>query len=133
MASKHQIGRQNFFGARHALGNKCALVVLRPLDIVDMQFLDMAMFIADKFFARGQINTRVVAKTRRCLFLSVVELVNLGPLRPGIVGLPRVRAGAAEFPIASNSCSHGASTCRHSLCRYRHRRMTTTCLSFAEM
>ena len=38
-----------------------------------------------KFLGGREINARVIAEFRRRFFLAVIELVNLGPFRPGIV------------------------------------------------
>ena len=50
---QHQFGLQDFLGIQHALWNEGALLVSRPFHFVNVQFLDVAISIADKFFARG--------------------------------------------------------------------------------
>ena len=51
-----------------------------------MSFLELTGFVPDEPLHRRQIDARIAAKTRGRLLLTVVELVHLGPFRPGIVG-----------------------------------------------
>ncbi len=62
-----------------------------------MHFLDVAAAIADELFAGGEIDPRIGAETRRNFFLAVIELVNLGPFRPWVVGLPGIRRARQDF------------------------------------
>ena len=50
-----------------------------------MQLFDVALFVAYELLRHNEERARIVAKARRGFFLSVVDLVYVGPLRPGIV------------------------------------------------
>src|ERR1043165_7120625 len=83
---QHQLRRQHFFGAGYLLHRESAIVPPGPFDADGVDFLDVAVFIADKFFRADEILARVVAEDRSGFLLAVVEFVDLGPLRPRIVG-----------------------------------------------
>ncbi len=63
------------------------------------QFFDVCRSHRRRIFRRGQIDARVGAETRRGFFLAVVELVDLRPFRPRIVGLPRSSGGFGKISI----------------------------------
>ncbi len=67
---------------RHEL----ALVVPAPADLDGDEFLHGALGVADEFFHGGEVDAGVGAELGGGLLLAVVELVDLGPLGPGIVG-----------------------------------------------
>ena len=67
-------------------GNELALVVLLPLDLDGVHGLDVAVFVAVEFRGGGEIDARIVAEFGGGFLLAVVELVNLRPFGPRIVG-----------------------------------------------
>src|SRR6185369_16837854 len=92
-----EISLQYFIRTGHSLGNKRPLLILRPLDVVNMHLFDIAAVVADEFLAGGKIHPRIGAETGRDFFLAVVELIYLGPFWPRIVGLPVVRRPRQDF------------------------------------
>ena len=52
------------------------------LDLHGDDAFDVAVVVADEILHGGQIHARVGAELRRGFFLAVVQLVDLGPLRP---------------------------------------------------
>ena len=108
--------------AGHFRRHELPFVVALPFDLHGMDFLDAAGVVADKFFGGCQINARVPAEFGRGLLLAVIEPVDLGPLRPGIVLGAGSWADAAGFPVAPGFCSRGATRCRRNPSRCRRRR-----------
>ena len=99
IASKTRSAFNTLIGTRDSLWDKCPLLILGPLDVVDMHLFDVAAFVADELLAGGKIHSRIGAKTGRDFFLTVVELINLRPLRPRIVGLPAVGWPRQDFQL----------------------------------
>ena len=89
--------------------------------------------VADELLRLDEVLARVVAEQGRGFFLAVVELVDLGPLRPGIVRRARPAAAWAESRTARGSCSRGAATVPTQSVPVSPPPMTITSLPLAEM
>ena len=62
-----------------------------------MDFLDLALCVADELLGGGEIDARVGAELRGGLFLAVVQAIDLGPFGPGIVRGAVHAAGAGRI------------------------------------
>ena len=83
--------RPHLLAARHLLHREAAVAVLHPLDANRVHLLQVALPRRRRIaWSTDDVLARVVAEERRRLFLAVVELVDLRPLRPRIVGRARV-------------------------------------------
>ena len=70
----------------------------------------MAIFITDKLIAGSEINARIGAEASLRLLLTIIEIIDLGPFRPRIIGLARVGRPGQDFQL------------RESLAAVTHRR-----------
>ena len=97
-----------------------------------MQLFDVAVVVTDEFLAGGQIDARIGAEARRDFFLAVVELVNLGPLRPRIVGC-RLSGGRGRISSWVKLLQPWRIDVPTQSVPVSPPPMTITCLSLAEM
>ncbi len=86
-------------------------VVLGPFDADGVDFLDVAVASPTNFLVLMRYCARVVAEFGGGFLLAVVELVDLGPLRPGIVGgaLQRRLGQNLELHEALAAVAHGGA------------------------
>ena len=106
-----------------SFGMQLAVVVALPLDVDGHELAStLPVVVADELLAGREIDARVGAEVRRGFLLAVVELVDLRPLRPGVVRRRAPAAASAGSRAAPGSGSRGASRCRRSRCRCRRRR-----------
>ncbi len=87
---KDQLSRPDFFGARHLDRNHPALGILLPVDLDGVDFLQLAILIADELFSGGEVGARIVAIECDGFFLAIIGFQDEGPLRPGIVRRARI-------------------------------------------
>ncbi len=80
-----------------------------PVDLVGLERLHVPLRVTDDAARAHQVAARVGAPKSRGLLLSVVHLVDLGPLRPGVVRGPRLgRAGKnLELDDAPGALANG--------------------------
>ena len=94
-----QVGGVDFFGTGYRFGKRPAVVSCGPLDLGGVQRPDIAVPVALKRRSRGQVDARVLAEPDFGLFLAIVQPVDFGPLRPGVVGLPLFRRPGHDFEL----------------------------------
>jgi len=65
--------------------HEVTLVIFLPFNLNGMDFLDVAVVVADEFGGGGEVDPGVRAESGGGFLLAVIETVNLGPFRPGII------------------------------------------------
>src|SRR5207245_11772601 len=95
---------------RNPILYETALLISRPFHVVDVELFHVAIFITDKLIAGSEINARIGAEASLRLLLTIIEIVDLGPFRPRIIGLARVGRPGQDFQL------------RESLAAVTHRR-----------
>ena len=82
---KHEVGRQDLLGPGDVFRQRAA-ILLNPFDLDDLDGFDAAGLVAEEPGGLDGIAARILAPERPGLLLAVIELVDLRPLRPGVVG-----------------------------------------------
>src|SRR5215470_67930 len=88
---QYKVRGDDFVGARYPLWNESALLIFHPLYVVNVQLFHLAVAVADKFLAGGEIDARIGSKPRFDFLLTVIQFVNLRPFGPRVIGLAFVR------------------------------------------
>ena len=93
---EHQVGWPDLFGPRYSFGDKSAPFISAPLDVNRMQFLDVAMFIADELFGHYQVRAGVCTK----VWAKSPGLVKNRPPKPSEEDKKRRRSDRTRLPVA---------------------------------
>ena len=96
---QHELRGAGLFRARLFLRDELTFVVLLPLNLDRHERVHVAGGVADELFHRGEIDAGIGAELGGGLFLTVVHLVGLGPLGPGIVSRALERRLRENFDL----------------------------------
>ena len=103
-SEQHKLGGQHFLGAGEALRHRPA-VVLHPLDQDGLDGLQMSVLVAEKLGGLNGVLARVCAPEGLAFLLAVIQLVDFGPLRPGIVGGAGFRRHPHDFELMETAAT----------------------------
>ena len=99
MASRTNWAGSTFSVPGTGCGMNCPLSFFCPADLHGVDRFYVAVLIALESRGGGQVDARVGPELGSGLFLAVVDLVGLGPFRPGIVGGPLIRRARHDLQL----------------------------------
>ncbi len=79
--------------------NKLTLFIFAPFDVDDFEACKISFAVINKAFGHDQVFAGIFAETVSCLFLTIIHFVNLGILRPWIIGGPFLRRFGHDFQL----------------------------------
>jgi len=83
---QHQLSGQPLLRTGNVLGDEAPLLILCPFHLNGVDSGDLAVLVALELRGGGGISAGILAEHGGGFFLTVVQAVDLGPLRPGVAG-----------------------------------------------